>query len=223
MTQLPWAQIDTVLLDMDGTLLDLHFDNYFWLHYLPERYAQHYGFRFEQAKADLVARFATQQGQLNWYCLDYWTRVLGLPIAEIKREMAHLVSLKPNVADFLDALQTAGKRSVLITNAHPDSLSLKLERVNLSPWFERLISSHQYGIPKEHPDFWTALQDDFAFDPARTLFIDDSLPILRRARAYGVAHLLAVQKPDSQQGEKDTEEFLGITDYKALLKGLLSP
>lgn len=222
MTHLPWAQIDTVLLDMDGTLLDLHFDNHFWLHYLPERYAAHYGFRFEQAQADLIARFATQQGQLTWYCLDYWTRVLGLPITEIKREMAHLVSLKPGVADFLDALQAAGKRTALITNAHPDSLSLKLERVNLSPWFDRLISSHQYGMPKEHPDFWVALQKDFAFDPTRTLFIDDSLPILRRAQCYGVAHLLAVCQPDSQQGEKDTEEFSGVTDYQILLKGLLN-
>ncbi|HBT55971.1 MAG TPA: haloacid dehalogenase, partial [Pseudomonas sp.] len=32
---LNWNAIDTVLLDMDGTLLDLHFDNHFWLEHMP--------------------------------------------------------------------------------------------------------------------------------------------------------------------------------------------
>ena len=31
MLPLAWRDIDTVLLDMDGTLLDLHYDNHFWL------------------------------------------------------------------------------------------------------------------------------------------------------------------------------------------------
>ena len=35
-----WEHIDTVLLDMDGTLLDLHFDNYFWTQHLPGVYAR---------------------------------------------------------------------------------------------------------------------------------------------------------------------------------------
>lgn len=218
---LPWARIDTVLLDMDGTLLDLHFDNHFWLNYLPARYAQHHHLSPEQAKEQLVALFAAQQGQLNWYCLDYWTRELQLPIAEIKREIAHLISFKPGVPSFLEALRQAGKRVALITNAHPDSLSLKLERVNLTPWFERLISAHQYGLPKEHPGFWQALQQDFGFDPSRSLFIDDNLPILRCAQAYGVAHLLAVKQPDSQQGAKDTAEFMAVADYQALSETLI--
>ena len=33
-----WRAIDTVLLDMDGTLLDLRFDNYFWLELVPRKY-----------------------------------------------------------------------------------------------------------------------------------------------------------------------------------------
>lgn len=37
---LAWQEIDTVLLDMDGTLIDLHFDNYFWQRLVPERWGQ---------------------------------------------------------------------------------------------------------------------------------------------------------------------------------------
>ncbi|MCY1490513.1 GMP/IMP nucleotidase YrfG [compost metagenome] len=220
MPTLPWAEIDTVLLDMDGTLLDLHFDNHFWLEYLPQRYAEHHGISRELADAELLPLFRDQAGQLNWYCTDFWSRELRLPIRELKREVAHLIDLRPDADLFLAALRRAGKRVALITNAHRDSLSLKMERVHLAPWFDRLISSHDYGYPKEDQQFWEALQQDFGFDPARSLFIDDSLPILRSARRYGIAHLLAVRQPDSRGGPKDTAEFPALEDYRALIDGL---
>lgn len=220
MPRLDWAGIDSVLLDMDGTLLDLHFDNHFWLEHLPQRYAEHHGIDREQADAELLPLFRDNAGQLNWYCLDFWSRELKLSIRDLKREVAHLIALRPNADTFLAALRGAGKRVALITNAHRDSLSLKLERVELAPWFDRLISSHDYGFPKEDQQFWQALRADFGFEPARSLFIDDSLPILRSARAFGVGHLLAVRQPDSRQGAKDTAEFAAVEDYRSLIEGL---
>ncbi|AEB56482.1 GMP/IMP nucleotidase [Ectopseudomonas mendocina] len=220
MPSLPWHQIDTVLLDMDGTLLDLHFDNHFWLKHLPQRYAEHHGISLALAEAELLPLFRQHAGTLNWYCTDFWSRELKLSIRELKREVADLIALRADAELFLRTLREAGKRVVLITNAHRDSLSLKMERVELSPWFERLISSHDYGFPKENQQFWFALRQDVGFDPARSLFIDDSLPILRSAGQFGVAHLLAVRQPDSQAGPKDTEEFDAVEDYQELLQGL---
>ena len=220
MPPLPWHQIDTVLLDMDGTLLDLHFDNHFWLKHLPQRYAEHHGISLALAEAELLPLFRRHAGTLNWYCTDFWSRELKLSIRELKREVAHLIALRPDAEAFLRALREAGKRVVLITNAHRDSLSLKMERVELEPWFERLISSHDYGFPKEDQQFWFALRQDVDFDPARSLFIDDSLPILRSAGRFGVAQLLAVRQPDSQADPKDTEEFAAVEDYRELLQNL---
>ncbi len=217
MPQLPWTEIDTVLLDMDGTLLDLHFDNHFWLEHLPRRYAEHHGISRALADAELLPLFRQHAGQLTWYCTDFWSRELRLSIRDLKREVAELIALRPDADTFLQALGAAGKRVVLITNAHRDSLSLKLERIELAPYFERLISSHDYGFPKEDQQFWFALSQDLAFDPARSLFIDDSLPVLRSARRFGIRHLLAVRQPDSRQGPKDTEEFVAVEDYRALL------
>ena len=137
-----------------------------------------------------------------------------------RREVAELIALRPSADEFLSALRQAGKRVVLITNAHRDSLSLKLEKIELAPWFDRLISSHDYGYPKEAAQFWYALRQDLAFDPSRTLFIDDSLPILRSARHFGVAHLLAVREPDSRRAPKDTEEFVAVDDYRELIASL---
>ncbi len=219
---LPWNAIDTVLLDMDGTLLDLHFDNHFWLQHLPQRYAEHHQCSLAQARAELLPLFEAHAGQLTWYCLDFWSAELGLDVALLKREVAHLIQLRPHAQAFLAALRQAGKRVALITNAHRDSLSLKLEKVELAPWFERLISAHDYGFPKEDQQFWFALQQDFAFSPARTLFIDDSLSILRSAQRYGIAHLRAISHPDSRLGAKPSEEFIAIEDYRLLCQALLS-
>ena len=220
---LSWDAIDTVLLDMDGTLLDLYFDNHFWLKHLPDTYAMYKGIPLEAAHEELVARFGKEQGTLNWYCLDFWSAELGLDVALLKREVDHLIQLRPHADTFLAALRSAGKRVALITNAHRGSLSLKLEKVELAPWFDRLISSHDYGFPKEDQQFWFALQQDFDFEPARTLFIDDSLPILRSARQFGVAHLLAVEQPDSRKPAKATEEFAAVVDYLELVGQLRSP
>lgn len=220
MPALSWNAIDTVLLDMDGTLLDLHFDNHFWLQHLPQRYAEHHGISRALADAELLPLFREHAGTLNWYCTDFWSRELNLSIRDLKREVAHLIALRPDADTFISAIRDAGKQVVLITNAHRDSLSLKLERIELAPYFDRLISSHDYGFPKEDQQFWHALQQDCPFDPARSLFIDDSLPILRSAGHFGVGHLLAVRQPDSQAGPKDTEEFAAVEDYRALLQGL---
>ena len=220
MTALPWRDIDTILLDMDGTLLDLHYDNHFWLEHLPQRYAELHGISRAMAELELMPLFERNAGQLKWYCLDFWSAELKIPVRELKLETADLIALRPDADTFLAAIKNAGKRVILITNAHRDSLSLKLERIELAPYFERLISSHDYGFPKESPQFWDALHADTGFDPARSLFIDDTLPILRSARDYGVRHLLAVKQPDSKKGPKDTEEFAALGDYRDLLEGL---
>ena len=220
MPSLPWRDIDTVLLDMDGTLLDLHFDNHFWLEHLPRRYAEVHGVSVAMAHMELMPLFEKNAGTLNWYCTDFWSSELNLPVKDLKVEIAHLIALRPDAETFLAAIKQAGKRMIMITNAHRDSLSLKMERLQLAPYFERLISSHDYGYPKENPQFWDALQDDIKFDPARSLFIDDTLPILRSAGRYGIGHLLAVREPDSRKGAKDTEEFEAVEDYRALIQGL---
>ncbi len=220
MPSLPWRDIDTVLLDMDGTLLDLHFDNHFWLEHLPKRYAEVHGVSLAMAQLELMPLFEKNAGTLNWYCTDFWSSELNLPVKDLKVEIAHLIALRPDAETFLAAVQQAGKRVIMITNAHRDSLSLKMERLELAPYFERLISSHDYGYPKENPQFWDALQNDIKFDPARSLFIDDTLPILRSAGRYGIGHLLAVREPDSRKGPKDTEEFEAVEDYRALIQGL---
>ena len=217
---LNWSAIDTVLLDMDGTLLDLHFDNHFWLQHVPRRYAESRGQSLAAATDELMQRYKSVEGTLDWYCVDHWSRELGLDIVLLKQEVDHLISVHPHVLDFLRALEQAGKRRVLVTNAHQKSLQLKLQKTRLSGYLDVVISSHDIGLPKENPQFWTALREIVQYDPARTLFVDDSLSVLRSARQYGIAFLLGISLPDSTQPQRDEHEFPAIQDFSALLGDL---
>ena len=214
---LPWRQIDMVLLDMDGTLLDLRFDNHFWLEYMPRRYGERHGLDLASATAELLARYRRVEGTLAWYCLDYWTRELGMEVALLKREVEHLIALQPHALEFLDAVRTAGKRVVLVTNAHPQSLALKMEKTRLAGHFDAIVCAHDLGLVKEQPEFWPRLREQEAFEPAATLLVDDNLPILRAARAYGIAYLVSVLRPDSAHPPKPPGEFAAIDDFSELL------
>jgi putative hydrolase of the HAD superfamily len=209
-----WQTIHTVLLDMDGTLLDLHYDNHFWHAHVPQRYAEKHALSLQAARDELFPRFRKAEGTLDWYCVDYWTRELGLDIARLKQEVDHLIAVHPHVVEFLDAVRATGKRITLVTNAHGKSLGLKLERTRLGGHFDRVVCAHDLGLPKEHLTFWEKLQAVEPFDKRTTLLVDDSLPVLRSAHHYGIAQLLAVRNPDSRGPEKDVGEFPAIRDFR---------
>jgi len=217
MKQIKWQNIDTVLLDMDGTLLDLHFDNQFWQNHVPRRYAEQQGISIDEAHTILVPRFAQMEGKLEWYCVDYWSDKLSLDIMHLKKELMHLIAVHPHVPEFLTRLKQQGKRVVLVTNAHHKTLAFKMNLTHLEPHFDNIISSHSLGLPKEEPDFWSQLQELESFDPARTVLVDDSLPVLRSARQYGIAYLYAIYCPDSQASQRPVGDFQAIHTFDEIM------
>jgi putative hydrolase of the HAD superfamily len=217
---LNWQQIHSVFLDMDGTLLDLHFDNHFWREHLPAAYAQQHDLSLTDAKLYLHQRFISAQGTLSWYCVDYWTQQLNVDIAALKAELAHLIALHPHVIEFLTELRRCHKRVVLVTNAHHKSINLKMQHIPLTAYFDRMITSHDIGLPKETPEFWQQLQQIEPFNQAHTLLIDDNLAVLQAAQTDGIHHLLAISQPDSRAARKSAAEFAGfnaIHDFNEIM------
>lgn len=212
-----WNTIDTVLLDMDGTLLDLHYDNYFWLHHLPQVYADRHSLTSTEAHDMLHGAYDTERGTLAWYCLDHWSERLGMDIPALKRELAHMVKLRPYVVEFLSRIQQSHRELVLVTNAHRKTLEIKMEKVDITPWFDRIVVSHDLQAPKEAQAFWQRLQDLHPFDPARTLLIDDTETILAAAARFGIAHLLTLLQPDSQRDLRQETEFPGIHHFDEIM------
>ena len=194
-----WAQIEAVCLDMDGTVLDLRFDNYFWLEVVPQRYGALHSIPAEEALAQLLPRIDAWRGRLEWYCVDHWTAELGLDIAALKMEFREHIQFLPGSEKFLDQLGALGKRRLLTTNAHPKALAVKDGKTGIGRYFDLLVSSHWVGAPKEHCDFWLRIAARHDIDPATTLFVDDSPAVLRAARDAGVRWLYQVLRPDSTQ------------------------
>jgi HAD superfamily hydrolase (TIGR01509 family) len=219
---LNWSKISTVLLDMDGTILDLHFDTHFWLEHLPLRYSEKHGISVEEAKQKVLGHCQEITGTIEWYCLDYWTEFTQMPIALIKREVQHLIKLREDADEFLTVLKQSGREVILVTNAHPDALSLKIERTQLDKYFDVLYSTHEFGVVKESQLLWQRLQAKQGFDINRTLFVDDSLPVLKSAQKYGIKHILAVENPDSKKPANNFTDFTSISDYRQLTKGILA-
>lgn len=202
---------------MDGTLLDLHFDNHFWQAHVPLRYAEARGLPQDVAREELMARYHARAGTLDWYSVDYWATELELDIMQLKEEVSHLIAVHPAVVDFLALLRRLNKRIVMATNAHHKSLTLKMAKTGLEPHFDAFVSAHATGFAKEQRGFWEKLQAIEPFDPARTLLVDDSLPVLDAARDFGIRHLLAVRTPDTRLPPKDTGRYAAIDSFAELL------
>jgi len=198
--KLDWAQIDTVLLDLDGTLLDLGFDNDFWLDFIPAVYAASRSLTLEAAKADLTPRFRACEGTMNWYCIDYWSRELGLDIEALKRTQAGRVAWLPGARIFLERLRQLGKRLVLLTNSHPQVLKLKDEQTGVTRYLDAAISSHIFRVPKESQEFWRAVREVEPFDSERSLFVDDSPSVLRAAQMAGIRWIRGVRRISAARG-----------------------
>jgi HAD superfamily hydrolase (TIGR01509 family) len=208
-----WSGIETVLLDMDGTLLDLHFDNYFWLNYMPAIYAEKNGLSEAQTKALLAPIFQSNEGTLNWYCVDFWSAKLDLDIMQHKAEIAHKIAYRPKAQEFLQLCQLKVRDLRLITNGHREVLELKIKLTELDQYFNDMVCSHELGAPKENAKFWTALQTLKSFDPQTTLFIDDSETVLDAANQYGIKHIYSIAAPDSFKQRTSPSKYPLIEEF----------
>lgn len=207
----------TVMLDMDGTVLDLAFDNYMWLTRVPEAYAETHGIALGEATAKLNGWFRQMRGTLDWYCMDQWSDRLKLDVVALHHEHRGQIGYLPGAREFLQSIAEHDVRVLLVTNSHPATLDLKAEVTGLGTYFDRLYTSHDVGYAKEEREFWRAIRDEEGFDPETTIFVDDTVAVLRSAAGFGLRHLRHVTRPDTGRAAKSDEEFSGIESLRDLL------
>jgi putative hydrolase of the HAD superfamily len=207
----------TLMLDMDGTLLDLAFDNYIWLELVPRRFAVVNDMPFSEARDILYAQFKAKQGQLDWYSLHHWAEFLKLDVLQLHHDVSHRIGYLPGALEFLRQVHGQNVRVLLVTNAHPDLVKIKDARTGLADYFDEVHSSHSYGHAKESQDFWSALQEEIDFDPQTTLFVDDNASVLQSARKFGIEMLLRVTQPDTTAPARQCSEFRSVEKVADML------
>ena len=207
----------TLMLDMDGTLLDLAFDNYMWLERIPAAYAEKRGISEAAAREELYAWFRQKQGHLDWYCLDHWSERLDLDVVGLHRDEEQRISWLPGAEEFLSRVKRSGLRVLLVTNSHPDTLRIKSAVTGVAGHFDGIYSAHAIGHPKEHQDFWSGLAAKEPFDPETTMFVDDTEPVLASARRYGIGHVVRITRPDSTAAARGGSGFPSVEGVRELL------
>ena len=200
----------TLMLDMDGTVLDLAYDNYMWMHHVPEHFAAKNGLEPAAAREQLYAKFNSMRGQIEWYCLDHWSDYLDIDVAQLHRDENHRIGYLPGAEDFLRAVRTQDIRVLMVTNSHSETLSIKDEMTGITGHFDDIYTSHAYGHPKESQAFWRALAEEEDFDPSTTLFVDDTARVLRSAAEFGVSMLLEITHPDTTAEARTDSEYDGV-------------
>ena len=208
---------ETLLLDMDGTLLDLAFDNYLWEELIPRHYAAQNSMSIEEGRDYMFEQYAAVQGDLKWYCLDHWRDLLGIDVMQLHHDSSHRIGYLAGAREFLRSVHEQDIRVLLVTNAHPETLALKDAKTGLGQYFDGMYTSHAFGHAKEHQNFWHALQDEVGFDRDTTLFVDDSQPVLRSAQEYGIGMLVTVSRPDSTAPLRCDLEFSDVEKVADLL------
>lgn len=213
----PLDDISYVLLDLDGTLLDKHFDDTFWLEFVPERYCQKHGVSEVAAREFLFKIYKSHEGTTKWTDLDFWSNELKLDIPELKRELGHLIDTLPHAEEFLLQMKCAGRQIHLLTNAHHKSVSLKFELTGIGKHFDSVLTSNELGAPKENQEYWEIASRKIGFDPERSIFIDDTETVLRAAREFGIKYVIHKARSSSAKAPEGSTEFPFITDFNELL------
>lgn len=211
------TRCETLMLDMDGTVLDLAYDNYVWKELVPEHYSRVTGISIDDARTRLYAKYREIQGDIQWYCLDHWSERLGLDVLELHRGVNDRIGYLPGAKNFLETLREHDVRVLLVTNSHPDTLALKDEVTGLAGYFDAIYTSHQFGYAKERQEFWRALQEKEDFVAGSTLFVDDNQAVLKSAASYGLGMLLEISRPDTSEPVRETSAFTGVMGVGDLL------
>jgi len=216
-TKIDWIEIETVMLDMDGTLLDKHFDDYFWEEHVPTVYAQENGMNFWDAYEELMGKYRSKEGTLEWTDIEYWSKELGLNIAEMKSKMNHLIQVHPYVIDFLKFCRENVKKVYLVTNAHSKTLAIKMANTEIEPYFDKIVCSEEIGVAKEDPIFWEKLEKMLSLDRNKCLLVDDNELVLESAEKYGIKQLIFVAKSSSKKPVAYSNKFPSIVFFKELM------
>ena len=188
-----FKDIECLLVDMDGVILDNAYDNDFWQNQIPEVIADSKGIAFDDAKRLAIQIFNYKKNTKDWYDVDYWSNMLNIDIEAEKRSEKSFsrISLYDGVIDTLSVLKNKTKM-ILITNAHRKTLNIKLEKYNLTPYFDEMVCAHELNYVKEDIQLWYMLRSKYRLDYEKTFLVEDTINNINVGLSAGISGAIYV-------------------------------
>lgn len=211
----------TIIFDMDGTLLDLAYDDFIWNELLPQRYAQTHACSLAKSTQILTEFYQQHNHTLNWYSSKFWTAKIGVDVLAMQIEHQHRVAYRLGCLELLGYLKAHGYPCWLATNADCAGLAFKLKKMGLAAYFDVIVSSETLGHAKEELEFWHTLHQKHPFSIHHCYFIDDTEKVLNSAKKFGIQHLFSIAQPSSKRAARlaSSHPMLNqLTDLIAYLK-----
>lgn len=192
-----------MLVDMDGVILDNTYDNNFWQNQIPGVISKNKNISFEDAKRLAVQIFNYKKNTKDWYDVDYWSNMLNVDIEAEKRSSISFdrIQLYEGVTKTLNKLKD-NFRLILITNAHRKTLNIKLEKYDLSPYFENMICAHELHYVKENIQLWYMLKSRFKLDYTKTLLIEDTINNIKVGLSAGISQAVYLGDESYEDSKK---------------------
>ena len=215
-----FKDIECLLIDMDGVILDNAYDNDFWQNQIPEVIADNKGIAFDDAKRLAIQIFNYKKNTKDWYDVDYWSNMLNIDIEAQKRSEKSFsrISLYDGVIDTLSVLKNKTKM-ILITNAHRKTLNIKLEKYNLTPYFDEMVCAHELHYVKEDIQLWYMLRSKYRLDYEKTLLVEDTINNINVGLSAGISGAIYVGDEKFTVSDKITKlssinQILSAVNYR---------
>ena len=216
-----WNSIETFFLDLDGTLLDLAYDNYFWHEHIPNIYAKKYNMNFIQAKNDFEKKYKEKKDTLDWYSLNYWSQRIGVNLEHEVLNTKNKIQIFPGSINFLRNLKKHNLKIVLLTNCPRNMLHIKITQTKLWGYFDKIISSEDYGFSKENNNFWKCLDKELLYCKNTSVFIDDNQEVLKCSYNNDIKNVFCINFPDSNQCKQIVKDFRSLDNIDCFEKKII--
>ena len=89
-------------------------------------------------------------------------------------------------------------------------LNVKLTQTKLWGYFDKIISSQDFGFIKESDIFWSYVDKEVIYNKEKTIFIDDNQDVLKYAIRNGIKNVIAINSPDSNKKNQVIEKYISI-------------
>ena len=137
------------------------------------------GKTFEQAVAERI-RAHPEHADMIALWRDGWEKMLRDEIA--------------GSVEILGELRSKGHRLHALTNWSAETFPIARRRFEFLKWFENIVVSGEVGLAKPDPRIFALTIERCRLEPARTVFIDDSLHNVEAGRNAGM-HALHFRDP----------------------------